>query len=29
MCLIYLTAILAQLARWQSDSAAQPEKSHA
>ncbi len=29
MCLIYLTAILAQLARWQSDSAANPEKSHA
>jgi putative membrane protein len=29
MCLIYLVAILAQLARWQSDSAAQPEKSHA
>ena len=29
MCLIYATAILAQLARWQSDSATQPEKSHA
>ncbi len=29
MCLIYLAAILAQLARWQSDSATGPEKSHA
>ncbi len=29
MCLIYVTAILAQLIRWKSDSAAQPEKSHA
>jgi putative membrane protein len=29
MCLIYVTAILAQLARWQSDSATHPEKSHA
>jgi putative membrane protein len=29
MCLIYVTAILAQLARWHSDSATQPEKSHA
>jgi putative membrane protein len=29
MCLIYLTAILAQLVRWHSDSAMQPEKSNA
>jgi cytochrome c oxidase assembly factor CtaG len=29
MCLIYVTAILAQLVRWHSDSATQPEKSHA
>jgi putative membrane protein len=29
MCLIYVTAILAQLVRWQSDSTTQPEKSHA
>jgi cytochrome c oxidase assembly factor CtaG len=29
MCLIYVTAILAQLVRWQSDSAAHPEKTHA
>ena len=29
MCLIYLAAILAQLARWQSDPATNPEKSHA
>jgi cytochrome c oxidase assembly factor CtaG len=29
MCLIYLTAILAQLVRWQSGSAVQPEKSNA
>jgi hypothetical protein len=29
MCLIYLAAILAQLARWQSDSATQLEKSRA
>jgi len=29
MCLIYLTAILAQLVRWQSDSAPHPEKSNA
>lgn len=29
MCLIYVTAILAQLIRWQSDSTTHPEKSHA
>jgi cytochrome c oxidase assembly factor CtaG len=29
MCLIYVAAILAQLARWQSDSVPRPEKSHA
>jgi putative membrane protein len=29
MCLIYLTAILVQLVRWQSDSAPLPEKSNA
>jgi cytochrome c oxidase assembly factor CtaG len=29
MCLIYLAAILAQLVRWQSDSAPQAEKSNA
>src|SRR5438128_7834048 len=29
MCLIYLAAILAQLARWQSGAATNPEKSHA
>jgi cytochrome c oxidase assembly factor CtaG len=29
MCLIYVTAILAQLARWQTESASHPEKSHA
>jgi cytochrome c oxidase assembly factor CtaG len=29
MCLIYLTAILAQLARWHSDPAPHPEKSNA
>jgi putative membrane protein len=29
MCLIYLTAILAQLARWHSNPAPQVEKSHA
>ena len=29
MCLIYLAAILAQLARWQSDSSPQPEKPYA
>jgi cytochrome c oxidase assembly factor CtaG len=29
MCLIYLTAILAQLARWHSDPAPQTEKSNA
>jgi putative membrane protein len=29
MCLIYATAILAQLARWHSDPATHPEKSHA
>src|SRR6202030_496266 len=29
MCLIYLTAILAQLVRWQSESVPHPEKSHA
>ncbi len=28
MCLIYVTAILAQLVRWQSQSAPHPEKSH-
>jgi len=27
--LIYETSIMAHLVRWQSDSAAQPEKSHA
>src|SRR5262249_25267989 len=29
MCLIYVAAILAQLARWQSESEPRPEKSHA
>jgi cytochrome c oxidase assembly factor CtaG len=29
MCLIYVTAILAQLVRWQSQSTPHPEKSHA
>jgi putative membrane protein len=29
MCLIYLTAILAQLARWHSDPTPQPEESNA
>ena len=29
MCLIYLTAILAQLARWHSNPVAHPEKTHA
>jgi hypothetical protein len=29
MCLIYLAAILAQLARWHSNPAVCPEKSNA